>query len=836
MMEFFEKEGWNVIHTLEREGRKAVRVTVDDLSLSKMTLDVVKCYDGIYSHQKEALRVFLEGGDVCLSTSTASGKSLAFHLCALERIASDGESKILAIYPAKALTEEQTRRWNKSFQMIGANASAGKIDGSVPVRQRMNILGKNNVVVMTPDVAHAWLLKSADAREINKFLRNLRVLIVDEAHVYTGAFGSHASFMFRRLGHCIAKCGGEAQIISASATISEPESHLRKLLGRDFTVVGGDLDSSGRHDLTVHFVNPPDFDKLLDHMATMLTYVAREINGQFIAFVDSRKRAEYIAALIERIGEKDTVRPYRAGYEESDRNEIQHSLTDGALKGVVSTNALELGLDIPGVSLGILVGIPPSGTNLRQRIGRVGRHCPGQIVIVNDGNPHSALVFSEPDKLFSLPLAESSLYLDNERIQYAHALCLASPGIGEDDKIRKKSLDEDIVLLCDFPANFEKLCENERRGLITDPVLNEIRGQAGDAPHYNLPIRSVEWQYDVEVAQGDIGMNSLGRLSQSQMLREAYPDAIYYYNARPYRVYAIDRMSRKIRVRREKKMFTTPKMLPEFISPNLRDENSRALSFGNFCLIETSANILQRVVGFAQQKGKRKEDYNYPLTGSPVRYPNEQFSRQFSTSGVFLWSPKLGRVSRDDCHAVAELLFEAFVYTVPYERQDINYGQGRFKMKQGFVSLNDKFVAIYDQNLGSLRLSSRMMSHDILRKCGDAAIKIAEASACSNAVMNFLRVLREEMEQEIYPTAIVESSPNSSEVNIITPNSIGISGHKRVIVRGVFYHPRDGIVYKGVLESDANVRMNVPHIHMEICEDSLMGTYNSDTGDIKEGD
>ena len=382
-----------MVHTITQDGRETVYEPVKDISLAAMTLGLIDVHPGVYRHQKEALRLFLEGNNVCLATSTASGKSLVFHLCAAESIAARPDSKILAIYPAKSLTEEQSKRWKQAFRSIDADVSVGKIDGSVKgAKTRMKILEKCGVIVMTPDVVHAWLLKSVDSSKVQKFLRNLRLLVVDEAHVYTGAFGSHAAFMFRRLKHLILKCGGKTQILAASATICKPDGHVRKLLGEDVVVVDHNFDSSGSHALEINLVNPPDTQKLLDHMAAMLTYAAHNIDGQFIAFVDSRKQAEFTAALIERAGEGEKVRPYRAGYEEEDRNEIQRSLFDGNLKGVVSTNALELGIDIPGVSLGILVGIPSSGTSLRQRMGRIGRHHSGRVVVVNDGNPHSALV------------------------------------------------------------------------------------------------------------------------------------------------------------------------------------------------------------------------------------------------------------------------------------------------------------------------------------------------------------------------------------------------------------------------------------------------------------
>ena len=155
-------------------------------------------------------------------------------------------------------------------------------------------------------------------------------------------------------------------------------------------------------------------------------------------------------------------------------------------------------------------------------------------------------------------------------------------------------------------------------------------------------------------------------------------------------------------------------------------------------------------------------------------------------------------------------------------------------MGHGFVSLNDRFLAIYDQNLGSLRLSSRMMDQDILRKCGDTSIKIAEAGGGRSAeVMNFLKCLREEIEQEIVPVPISKTTESAPKVSVIMPGSVGICNSRRVIVGKVFYHPQHGICYKGKAES-GEVDMLVPFANMEECEESKMGLYDPDMGDVEE--
>ncbi|MBC7336733.1 MAG: DEAD/DEAH box helicase, partial [Clostridia bacterium] len=237
-----------------------------------------------------------------------------------------------------------------------------------------------------------------------------------------------------------------AAYVVASATVRDAAEHLRALCGRDFHVIDERYDTSGHQELSIYLVNPPSSKDLLTAVSSLLQALAAVTPARFIAFVDSRKQTELMATIVARSQHKTVeeggeeplpglehlerldVLPYRAGFEEHDRATIQDRLASGALRGVVCTSALELGLDIPHLDTGVLVGVPRSGTSLRQRIGRVGRQVPGTVVIINNGDVYSEAMFRRPTELFERPLAEGALYLENPRIQYIHAMCLARPG------------------------------------------------------------------------------------------------------------------------------------------------------------------------------------------------------------------------------------------------------------------------------------------------------------------------------------------------------------------------------------------------------------------------
>ena len=350
--------GWDFVHSILLPPRKGEYFQIDSLRLSSCTKFYLKNSfpNGIYGHQKQAIKELCAGNNVCLATGTASGKTLCFHVAAIEKLGNHPNSRVIAIYPLKALAKEQEERWNKAFQEAGLPVKVGRIDGQVPMNERINIIRTSRVLLMTPDIVHAWLLRNVSSAAVARFLKNVSLLIVDEVHNYSGVFGSNAAYLYRRLRHVMGILGANPQCISASATISNPELHLYKLLGMQFRIVGAEQDTSPSESLAIHLANPPANKDLLNSLAELMSFVARETERKSIAFVDSRKQTEYIASIasrqdaeladdrdlnldyIQRLG----ILPYRAGYEERDRMEIQHRLSTGSLKGIVSTSALEL--------------------------------------------------------------------------------------------------------------------------------------------------------------------------------------------------------------------------------------------------------------------------------------------------------------------------------------------------------------------------------------------------------------------------------------------------------------------------------------------------------------
>ena len=204
----------------------------------------------LWLHQAEALGALNRGENVVVATATASGKSLVFQAWTLHGIKASPETTTLVFYPTKALANDQERRWLEACELVGLpRETVGKINGDVGVNRRDPIISRARVVIMTPDVCHAWMTRRADRQSVREFLAKLRNIIIDEAHVYEDVFGSNAAYLFRRLAIAAVNAGNPhpPQFVAATATILSPEEHMRKLTGQDFAVVDESRNGSPRH-------------------------------------------------------------------------------------------------------------------------------------------------------------------------------------------------------------------------------------------------------------------------------------------------------------------------------------------------------------------------------------------------------------------------------------------------------------------------------------------------------------------------------------------------------------------------------------------------------------
>jgi DEAD/DEAH box helicase domain-containing protein len=320
---------------------------------------------------------------------------------------------------------------------------------------------------------------------------------------------------------------GPLQIIGATATISEPAEHMRRLTGWPFEAIDETDDGAPNYGRTIYHIDGPDTGHPGESMlADILSHVVEaDATGTFIAFHNSRQGVERIARALD----KDDILPYRSGYEVADRSRIEEAMRSGALRGVISTSALELGIDVAQFRLGLNLGVPQSKKSFRQRIGRVGRNAPGIFAVIA---PRSAFArygtsFRE---YYETSVEPSHLYLDNRFIQFAQAKCL----LDEAEALRMETKEPPPGV--SWPETFRSIYDLAKSGVRRPREFDFIAQLGADSPHLNYPRRQVgEANYKLVEGSRDYA-EKIGDIALNQAIREAYPGALYLHLRRPTKV------------------------------------------------------------------------------------------------------------------------------------------------------------------------------------------------------------------------------------------------------------------------------------------------------------
>jgi DEAD/DEAH box helicase domain-containing protein len=481
----------------------------------------------LYTHQAEAWEAAARGEHVIVTTGTASGKTLAFNLPVLDALAREPKQRALYLYPTKALAQDQLRS-------LGAlrlpRLRAAIYDGDTAAERRWQIRKWANVVLSNPDMLHVGVLPHHD--RWGDVLTNLRYVIVDEAHVYRGVFGSHVANVLRRLRRLTRVYGAEPQFLLASATIANPGELAHDLIGSEATVIGD--DGAPRAERTVALWNPPLTDEELGLRASPLGEASRLMADlvsrglRTLCFAKSRRAAELIHRFTaQRLGDDSALSPYRAGYTPAQRREIERRLLEGELLGVSATNALELGIDVGLLDCVLSVGFPGTVASLRQQWGRAGRRGHGLAVLVASEDALDQYFMREPETLLERRVEAAILDHANPRVLDGHVLAAA----------------------------FEAPLDDADRELLGDAALAraaalpELRKtKAGyvwagrDYPAARVPLRSTgpEAFTIVDGSSGTI----LGIVEQERAYSTVHEGAVYLHLGDSFRVQELDLESR----------------------------------------------------------------------------------------------------------------------------------------------------------------------------------------------------------------------------------------------------------------------------------------------------
>ena len=568
--------------------------------------------EALYAHQADALESAYEGHTI-VTTGTASGKSLAFNLPVLDTLAHDRSARALYLYPTKALAQDQARALH-ALKLRYLRAAI--YDGDTPHEERRAIRGRSNLILTNPDMLHVGVLPNHGAW--GDLLANLAWVVVDEAHVYRGVFGSHVANVLRRLRRLALAYGTEPRFLLTSATIANPVELAERLTGCEVALV--DRDGAPRAERQIAMWNPPLVDERTGARASPLAEAAdlladlveREVRT--ICFLKSRRGVELIQRFtrlrLEDRGRADLaerIAPYRAGYTPAQRREIEASLVGGELLAVVATDALELGIDIGALDAAICVTFPGTVASLRQMWGRAGRRDTGLALYVAGADALDQFFCRHPDEFLERPVEAAILDHESEEIHLAH-LCAAA---------------YELPLTPGDEEFFGAACQRSADRLVKLGQLRERggrylpRGEGFPAARISLRSASPDSVAVVESEAGEI----IGSVEIARAHAAVHPGAVYLHMGRSYEVEVLDHQGRRALVRPfGGDWYTQPKKeIDTFIERMLetREVAGVPLSFG-------TVSVTEQVTAFQR---KRVADHEV-LDLIALDMPEERFVTQ----------------------------------------------------------------------------------------------------------------------------------------------------------------------------------------------------------------
>lgn len=665
---------------------------------------------GLWNHQAIALEKIGLGQNVVVSTGTASGKSLIFRAAVFHRILMQPNARVLVFYPLKALAADQLRGWRSMAEGLDIDPeTVGRIDGSVGVKDRDAILEKARIVIMTPDVCHAWLMSRLSIPVVKKFLSKLAFVVLDEAHTLEGVFGSNFAFLLRRM--LVARKvlvenqpDNSIQFIASTATIANPAEHLQTLTGLRFESIAEEEDGSPHAErYCAHIVAPPGEEmRLARELQTKLLTNTQE--GGFITFIDSRKGVEVLAktsqAELSKFVGDSAVMPYRAGYDSLDREGIERRLQAGSLRGVVSTSALELGIDLPHLLVGINIGVPATRKAYRQRLGRVGRSARGAFLVIAPQNAFRGYGTSFKE-YHELSVEPSYLYLDNRFMQFAHGRCLA-------DELEALGASSVLPTQMRWPEGFKEVYAAAKPGGNRPPEFDPIAQLGGDVPQRSFPLRNVG-EVNFKIAQGEHA-DAFGEAGESQALRECYPGATYLHMGRAYEVIAWNTSAFQpfIKVKASSSGRSTRPRIKTWINAGIMPgdlmENHLLVGASGF-IAECQMQITEKVEGYVDQN-----NVYYAYQDLRQRNPNMRpRQRNFRTSGVLLCIAADWFKARPIKQRLAEWMSSVFSREYSILPQDVGAAATNISVRSmDGGGIRGDCLVLFDQTYGSLRLTERL--------------------------------------------------------------------------------------------------------------------------------
>jgi DEAD/DEAH box helicase domain-containing protein len=514
-----------------------------DLHIGVIASLRAKGIEGLYSHQAASYEAVRQGKHIVTVTPTASGKTMCYNLPVLQGILENDSARALYLFPTKALAQDQVAELQETVDRIGADIKTNTYDGDTPPSVRQAIRNAGHIVVTNPDMLHSAILPHHT--KWVKLFENLKFVVIDEVHTYRGVFGSHVANVIRRLKRICRFYGSQPQFICASATIENPLEHAERLIAEKVVLI----DNNGAPSGEKHFVfyNPPVVNEQLGIRKSSVLET-RKLAGlllrngiQTIVFARSRVRVELLLTYLQddlvkhELGKK-SIRGYRGGYLPKLRREIEHGLRNGEIRGVVSTNALELGIDIGQLQACVLNGYPGTIASTWQQSGRAGRRQESSITfMVASSNPLDQYIIQNPRYFFERPPERALIHPDNLIILVDHIKCAAYELPFEEGE---SFGDETLIEILQFLTEQQILHRVKDRWYWMDQSF----------PAHDISLRSAAQEnfIIIDITNDNRVIGEVDRFSAPTMIHE---EAIYIHEGVQFQVEKLDYEEKKAYVR-----------------------------------------------------------------------------------------------------------------------------------------------------------------------------------------------------------------------------------------------------------------------------------------------
>jgi DEAD/DEAH box helicase domain-containing protein len=603
----------NIVHWHTIEEREAKTVELPEgihPSLKQALLN--RGIKQLYTHQKSAYDAVMDNKSIVAVTPTASGKTLCYNLPVLDTIINDPNARALYIFPTKALAQDQKSEINELIQETGVSINSYTYDGDTPSNIRQKVRKAGHIVITNPDMLHSAILPH-HTKWVSLF-ENLKYVVIDELHIYRGVFGSHVANVIRRLRRICRFYGTDPIFICTSATIANPLELAETLTEKKMELIDNNGAPSGRKHFL--FYNPPVVNKPLN-IRRSATLEARKLAGellknkiQTIVFARSRVRVEilltYLQDLVKHQLGKKSIRGYRGGYLPTERREIEKGLRSGEIYGVVSTNALELGVDIGQLQVCIMTGYPGTIASAWQQAGRAGRrHGESLVILVASSSPLDQYIIQNPDFFFNKSPETARINPDNLIILVDHIKCAAFELPFKRGEKFGSAETEDIL---EFLAEERVLFQNGDKWYWMNDSF----------PAHNISLRSASQENVVIIDQSDVAnVKVIGEMDRFSAMTLLHEEAIYLHQGIQYQVEKLDWEEKKAYVREvDVDYFTDANLAVELKVLEVdktRNDQETEVAFGDVSVL-AMATIFKKI----------KFETHENIGSGPIHLPEEE--------------------------------------------------------------------------------------------------------------------------------------------------------------------------------------------------------------------